>query len=171
MSQDVIITEDDCRHVDGISVGRSSRAARSSSRWTEDPRTGCSRRHQGPDHQREARPGESEINEDNLSRGSRRRASTAIKIRSVLTCQSMRGVCRMCYGRDLGRGKLVDIGEAVGIIAAQSIGEPGTQLTMRTFHIGGTATKVVEQTELTAKNAGIVKYINLNTVKKEDGRS
>jgi len=75
----------------------------------------------------------------------------------------------MCYGRDLGRGKLVDIGEAIGIIAAQSIGEPGTQLTMRTFHIGGTASKVVEQTVLEARNAGVMKYINLNTVKNKDG--
>ncbi|MCK7476038.1 MAG: hypothetical protein MZV49_26855 [Rhodopseudomonas palustris] len=62
-----------------------------------------------------------------------------VNIRSVLTCQSKHGVCAMCYGRDLAHGHLVNIGEAVGIIAAQSIGEPGTQLTMRTFHIGGTA--------------------------------
>ena len=92
-----------------------------------------------------------------------------IKIRSVLTCQAQRGVCRMCYGRDLAKGKLVDIGEAIGIIAAQSIGEPGTQLTMRTFHIGGTASKVVEQTVLEAKNAGTVKYLNLSTVKNKEG--
>ena len=62
-----------------------------------------------------------------------------VRIRSVLTCESRRGVCAMCYGRDLGRGHMVNIGEAVGIIAAQSIGEPGTQLTMRTFHTGGIA--------------------------------
>ena len=77
-----------------------------------------------------------------------------VKIRSVLTCQSRRGVCRACYGRDLARGRLVEKGEPVGVIAAQSIGEPGTQLTMRTFHIGGTASKVVEQTVLEAKHAG-----------------
>jgi DNA-directed RNA polymerase subunit beta' len=75
----------------------------------------------------------------------------------------------MCYGRDLGRGKLVDIGEAIGIVAAQSIGEPGTQLTMRTFHIGGTASKVVEQTVLEAKNPGVLKYLNVNTVKNKEG--
>ena len=92
-----------------------------------------------------------------------------IKMRSVLTCQATRGVCRMCYGRDLSRGKLVDIGEAIGIIAAQSIGEPGTQLTMRTFHIGGTASKVVEQTVLEARNAGALKYVNINTVKNKEG--
>ena len=92
-----------------------------------------------------------------------------VKIRSVLTCQSQRGVCVKCYGRDLARGRLVDIGEAIGIIAAQSIGAPGTQLTMRTFHIGGTASKVVEQTVLGAKNSGLLKYVDLNTVKNKDG--
>jgi DNA-directed RNA polymerase subunit beta' len=92
-----------------------------------------------------------------------------VKIRSVLTCQARRGVCAKCYGRDLARGKLVDKGEAVGVIAAQSIGEPGTQLTMRTFHIGGTASKVVEQTVLESKNRGKIKYLNLNTVKNKDG--
>jgi DNA-directed RNA polymerase subunit beta' len=91
-----------------------------------------------------------------------------VKIRSVLTCQAKFGVCGLCYGRDLSRGKHVEIGEAVGIIAAQSIGEPGTQLTMRTFHIGGAASKVVEQTVLEAKNAGTIKFINISTVKNRD---
>ncbi|HEY5648632.1 MAG TPA: DNA-directed RNA polymerase subunit beta', partial [Nitrospiria bacterium] len=91
-----------------------------------------------------------------------------VKIRSVLTCVSKRGVCIHCYGRDLGRGKLVEKGEAVGIIAAQSIGEPGTQLTMRTFHIGGTASKVVEQTILEAKNGGTLKYLSYDNRKNAD---
>ncbi len=82
-----------------------------------------------------------------------------IKIRSALTCRSKRGVCVLCYGRDLARGRLVSIGEAVGIIAAQSIGEPGTQLTMRTFHIGGTASRRVEQSTLEVRKDGFVKYI------------
>ena len=68
-----------------------------------------------------------------------------MKIRSALTCKTRRGVCVKCYGRDLARGNMVNLGEAVGIIAAQSIGEPGTQLTMRTFHLGGTASRAVEQ--------------------------
>jgi DNA-directed RNA polymerase subunit beta' len=92
-----------------------------------------------------------------------------VKIRSVLTCQSKFGVCTRCYGRDLGRGELVEKGESVGIIAAQSIGEPGTQLTMRTFHIGGAASKVVEQTILEAKNSGTIKFINISTVKNREG--
>jgi DNA-directed RNA polymerase subunit beta' len=92
-----------------------------------------------------------------------------VMIRSVLTCESTIGVCKKCYGKDLGRGGTVEIGDAVGIIAAQSIGEPGTQLTMRTFHIGGTATRMVEQTVLEAKNSGKVKFINLSTVKDKEG--
>jgi DNA-directed RNA polymerase subunit beta' len=92
-----------------------------------------------------------------------------IKIRSVLTCQSRRGVCVRCYGRDLGRGHLVDLGEAIGIIAAQSIGEPGTQLTMRTFHIGGTASRRAEQTTLEARNEGVVRLHSVNTVPGRDG--
>ncbi len=92
-----------------------------------------------------------------------------LKIRSVLTCIAKRGICALCYGRNLATGRSVDLGEAVGVLAAQSIGEPGTQLTMRTFHIGGTASRVVEQTTLEAKNSGEVKYYNLSTVKNKHG--
>jgi len=89
-----------------------------------------------------------------------------IRIRSVLTCEAERGICIKCYGRNLATGKLVELGEAVGIIAAQSIGEPGTQLTMRTFHIGGTASRVVEQSFIRSKNKGILKFHNLRIVDK-----
>jgi DNA-directed RNA polymerase subunit beta' len=92
-----------------------------------------------------------------------------VNIRSVLTCESKRGVCKLCYGRNLGSGKMVEMGEAVGVIAAQSIGEPGTQLTMRTFHVGGTASRVSDASRLDAKNAGTVRYINLNTVRGKGG--
>jgi len=92
-----------------------------------------------------------------------------VRIRSVLSCESRRGVCALCYGRDLATGKLVEMGMAVGVIAAQSIGEPGTQLTMRTFHIGGTAAHRSEQTTLEAKNNGAVKFHNINTVKNKKG--
>ena len=85
-----------------------------------------------------------------------------VKIRSVLTCRSKRGICAKCYGRDLARGRMVELGEAVGVIAAQSIGEPGTQLTMRTFHIGGTASRRAEQTALEARHEGHVKFINMH---------
>jgi DNA-directed RNA polymerase subunit beta' len=87
-----------------------------------------------------------------------------VRIRSVLTCASRRGCCAKCYGRDLATGKLVELGLAVGVIAAQSIGEPGTQLTMRTFHIGGTASRVSEQSTLDSKHAGVARYQGLQVV-------
>ena len=93
-----------------------------------------------------------------------------VLIRSVLTCQAKQGVCIKCYGRDLGRGHMVNIGEAVGIIAAQSIGEPGTQLTMRTFHIGGAASRSVEQAEVRSQFGGTVRYQNLHCVTDIEGR-
>ncbi len=89
-------------------------------------------------------------------------------IRSGLTCDSPYGMCAKCYGRDLSTGKQVEIGTAVGIIAAQSIGEPGTQLTMRTFHIGGTASTVTKVPEIVIKNGGFIKYVDLRTVKNDD---
>jgi DNA-directed RNA polymerase subunit beta' len=95
--------------------------------------------------------------------------SERVEIRSVLTCELDAGVCAMCYGRNLATGALVEIGEAIGVIAAQSIGEPGTQLTMRTFHIGGTASRQVEQSTLQAKNSGIVRYQNMRTVHSREG--
>ena len=92
-----------------------------------------------------------------------------LKIRSVLTCECGRGVCAMCYGRNLATGGFVKLGEAVGIIAAQSIGEPGTQLTMRTFHIGGTASQTFKQPIIKAKNDGTVQFNDLRTVQALDG--
>ncbi len=92
-----------------------------------------------------------------------------VMVRSPLTCESSRGVCRMCYGADLSSWKRVNIGEAIGIIAAQSIGEPGTQLTMRTFHTGGAVSGVEEQSKVDAKSTGVVKYHNVNTVARPDG--
>jgi len=93
----------------------------------------------------------------------------SLKIRSVLTCECGRGVCGMCYGRNLATGQFVKMGEAVGIIAAQSIGEPGTQLTMRTFHIGGTASQTFKQPIIKAKNDGTVRFNDLRTVQALDG--
>ncbi len=92
-----------------------------------------------------------------------------IKIRSVITCEEKYGFCASCYGSDLARGGLVSAGEAVGVVAAQSIGEPGTQLTMRTFHIGGAATAGAQVSKMEAKTAGIVKYDNVNVASRDDG--
>jgi len=109
-----------------------------------------------------------EINEE-LAAAIQRAGIERVKIRSVLTCESKRGVCVACYGRNLASGRLVERGEAVGVIAAQSIGEPGTQLTMRTFHIGGTATRVSEQSTQDVKSDGFAKFIAINTVKNKGG--
>jgi len=94
-----------------------------------------------------------------------------VRIRSVLTCESKHGVCALCYGRNLATGAMVKLGEAAGIIAAQSIGEPGTQLTMRTFHIGGTASQVFKQPQIKAKHDGVIHYNELRTVQLQDGNS
>ena len=90
-----------------------------------------------------------------------------IEIRSVLTCESKRGVCALCYGRNLATGKRVQMGEAVGVIAAQSIGEPGTQLTLRTFHVGGTASNIAAESQIHAKFDGIIEFENVRTVSHE----
>jgi len=92
-----------------------------------------------------------------------------MRIRSVLTCDARRGVCAKCYGRNLATGRPVDIGEATGVIAAQSIGEPGTQLTLRTFHIGGTASRIAAQSRATTKDAGKVGFVSMETVKHANG--
>lgn len=94
-----------------------------------------------------------------------------IAIRSVLTCQAKHGVCAQCYGYDLSKGDTVDVGTTVGIIAAQSIGEPGTQLTMRTFHIGGTASGLAEQPYFVAKQEGIIEWRGIRTIKNRNGQS
>jgi DNA-directed RNA polymerase subunit beta' len=95
---------------------------------------------------------------------------TSLNIRSVLTCRAKNGVCAKCYGRDLSHGRQVETGQAVGILAAQSIGEPGTQLTMRTFHIGGTASRRVEQADIRARVDGTVKFVDLSVSKNSEGR-
>lgn len=169
VAQDVIIYEDDCGTTDGILVTslveggeiiqplEERLIGRTAVEDIKDPITKelIVKRNQEIDE---------EVTQKIIEAGIDR-----VKIRSVLTCQSRYGVCTRCYGRDLGRGEPVEKGESVGIIAAQSIGEPGTQLTMRTFHIGGAASKVVEQTILEAKNSGTIKFINISTVKNREG--
>jgi len=164
VSQDVIISEHDCGTVDGIDIRpiiesgevieplRDRIVGRVSLENIKDPFGG---------HTLIKINGQitEEIANEIQSAGIEK-----VRIRSVLTCESARGVCALCYGRDLATGKLVEMGMAVGVIAAQSIGEPGTQLTMRTFHIGGTASHRTEQTTLEAKNEGLVKFHNLTTV-------
>nr|WP_022947591.1 DNA-directed RNA polymerase subunit beta' [Methylohalobius crimeensis] len=93
-----------------------------------------------------------------------------IEVRSVISCETRYGVCAKCYGRDLGRGHLVSVGESVGVIAAQSIGEPGTQLTMRTFHIGGAASRSAAISSVEVKSSGTIRLTNLKTVRNKEGK-
>jgi len=107
--------------------------------------------------------------DENIAEAVQKAGVEQVKIRSVLTCESEHGVCAACYGRDLARGTPVNVGEAVGVIAAQSIGEPGTQLTLRTFHIGGAASQSAEQASVEVPFAGTLKLENAHTVTNSDG--
>jgi DNA-directed RNA polymerase subunit beta' len=168
VAQDVIISENDCGTVDGIFVGSIVESGEIIEPL-RDRIIGRVSLEKIKDYEgRVIVDLNEEINED-LSGSIQSAGIERVKIRSVLTCESRRGVCVRCYGRNLATGKLVEIGEAVGVIAAQSIGEPGTQLTMRTFHIGGTASRVAEQTSLEAKNAGVIKFHALQTVRNQEG--
>ncbi len=169
VAQDVIISEHDCGTLDGIEarsivesgeiieplrdriVGRVT-LERISDPFTNDTIVDVN----------------GEIDEDKAS-AVQEAGIEKVRIRSVLTCATRRGVCARCYGRDLATGKLVELGQAVGVIAAQSIGEPGTQLTMRTFHIGGTASRVSEQNTLDARHSGNVRYEGLAVVETHKG--
>ncbi|ALC17590.1 DNA-directed RNA polymerase subunit beta [Desulfuromonas soudanensis] len=169
VAQDAIITEHDCGTLDGILVSSLTEGGevieplgdrilgRTSLEDVLDPVTG------------EVLAETNQEIDETLMMRIEEAGIEKLRIRSVLTCQSRRGICATCYGRDLARGHMVNLGEAVGVIAAQSIGEPGTQLTMRTFHIGGTASRRAEQTSLEARFDGLLKYINLNTVVDNQG--
>ena len=171
VAQDTVITEEDCGTVDGISASSLIEGGEIIQRVGDrvlgraalediyDPVTG-----------ELLVAANEEINEEKVEK-IQGAGLEKVRIRSVLTCQTRRGVCKKCYGRDLAHGHEVNIGEAIGIIAAQSIGEPGTQLTMRTFHIGGTASKRVEQTTIAARNAGTVSFEGLKTVQNAESHS
>jgi DNA-directed RNA polymerase subunit beta' len=169
VSQDVIVTEVDCGTLDGLYVGAlieggeiiEKMGDRILGRVALDDVI-------DPVNSETLVPAGGEITEDLVKRIDDA-GIDRVRIRSVLTCQSKKGICGLCYGRDLSRGRMVSIGEAVGVIAAQSIGEPGTQLTMRTFHIGGAASRRAEQSSLESKTKGTVKFHQLVTVKNKEG--
>jgi DNA-directed RNA polymerase subunit beta' len=168
VAQDVIISENDCGTLDGIFVGSIVESGEIIEPL-RDRIIGRVSLEKIKDYEgRVIVDVNEEITED-LAGSIQSAGIERVKIRSVLTCESRRGTCVRCYGRNLATGKLVEIGEAVGVIAAQSIGEPGTQLTMRTFHIGGTASRVTEQTSLEAKNSGTIKFHGLQTVRNQEG--
>jgi DNA-directed RNA polymerase subunit beta' len=170
VAQDVIISEDDCETMKGIEAEaivrngeeveslRDRIVGRISLDDIFDPVDGTPILELGD-----------EINED-LASKVQLAGIQKVMIRSVLTCESRRGVCIKCYGRNLATGRTVEIGEAVGVIAAQSIGEPGTQLTMRTFHVGGTA-RLEQETKHVASMEGTVKYVDLRTITNKKGQT
>ena len=169
VSQDACITEGDCGTMDGIWVEALTEAGemiqpvserilgRTTAEDIHDPITG------------ELLLKYNEEIDEAAAEKIERSWIEKVKIRSVLTCKTKRGVCKKCYGRDLAHGREIDIGEPIGIVAAQSIGEPGTQLTMRTFHIGGTVSRKVEQSTIQARNSGRVAFYNLKTVMNANG--
>jgi DNA-directed RNA polymerase subunit beta' len=170
VAQDVIIREHDCGTTNGIWVKAIEQG--------EDEIVKLSERLVGrltcddvPDPLDAARMlvRANELIDENKAREIESAGVERVKIRSTLTCEAKYGVCMACYGRNLATGNLVKMGEAVGIIAAQSIGEPGTQLTMRTFHIGGTASQVFKQPQIKAKFEGAIRYNDLRVVELEDG--
>jgi DNA-directed RNA polymerase subunit beta' len=169
-SQDVIINEEDCGTVNGIVV-------RSIYEGDEEVvdlaqriigRVSCETI-ADPVEKKKKIVKANQLIDEKIAAELQRVGVESLKIRSVLTCECGRGVCAMCYGRNLATGQFVKLGEAVGIIAAQSIGEPGTQLTMRTFHIGGTASQTFKQPIIKAKNDGNVRFNELRTVQALDG--
>ncbi len=169
VAQDVIITEEDCGTILGIEAHAlkegeeviESLADRIRGRVTVDdvydPVTN------------EIIAEANTLIDDDLANRIEESGVDKVRIRSVLTCETKRGVCAMCYGINLATGRMVEVGEAVGVIAAQSIGEPGTQLTLRTFHIGGIAGRIAEQTQKTVRHGGTARFENLRTVTGREG--
>jgi DNA-directed RNA polymerase subunit beta' len=166
VAQDTIIAIDDCETLDGIYVTSLVESGEVIEHLADRilGRVGLEDIKNPSDNTLIVKAGQ-EIDEA-LAQDIEKSGIERVKIRSVLTCQAKRGICARCYGRDLSRGRPVNLGEAVGVMAAQSIGEPGTQLTMRTFHIGGTASRSAEQTTLEARNDGKVKFYNLKSIDK-----
>ncbi len=168
-AQDVIITEEDCGTVNGIVVRpiyqgdeevvslQTRIVGRTSCETVKDPITGKAIIKAG------------RMVEEETAAALENIGSEQLKIRSALTCETKRGICAKCYGRNLSTGGPIKLGEAVGIIAAQSIGEPGTQLTMRTFHVGGTASQTFKQPSIKAKNDGTVRFNEMKVVRTVEG--
>ena len=168
VAQDVIITEHDCCTTNGIPV----EAIIESGEIREplgDRIIGRVVAEEVKDYEGQQLVGLNQMISEDLADEVEAAGIEKVKIRSVLTCETERGVCQLCYGRNLATGRLVELGEAVGIIAAQSIGEPGTQLTMRTFHVGGTATRVSAESKQTAKSDGFAKYVGIKAVADKSG--
>jgi DNA-directed RNA polymerase subunit beta' len=168
VAQDVIITEEDCGTLRGITMT----ALKEKDDIIESLHDRILGRIALNDvyhpHTGELLVAGGELIDENVAQKIANSPIESVEIRSVLTCESKIGVCAKCYGRNLGNGRMVQLGEAVGVIAAQSIGEPGTQLTLRTFHAGGTASVMMAENALRAKYDGIVEIDEIKTVETED---
>jgi len=168
VAQDVIIREHDCRTLRGITIEASKEGEEATEQLYErilgrttgepviDPITG------------ETIVDQAEVITEEIAQKIIRSGIDTVKIRSVLTCELPSGVCSLCYGINLTTGKLVNIGEAVGVVAAQSIGEPGTQLTLRTFHIGGTADRIAAESQVISKYDGKIEYENVDVIRQKN---
>ncbi len=169
VSQDVIITEDDCGTLRGIKM-RALKDNEDVVESLEERIVGRVSLHDIYDPLTdELIAPANQLIDETIAKKIAETSIEEVEIRSVLTCEAERGVCAKCYGRDLARGKEVQTGEAVGVIAAQSIGEPGTQLTLRTFHVGGTASRLEQESQHKAKFAGKVAFENMRVVEYDDG--
>jgi DNA-directed RNA polymerase subunit beta' len=169
--QDVIIGEKDCGTVDGIEVTHLVKAGEIKMRLA-DRILGRTLLYPVPHPEtHETLFPANTLVDENVAAALDEMGVNNVIIRSPLTCHAERGICSLCYGRDLARGHLVNIGEAVGIIAAQSIGEPGTQLTMRTFHIGGTASREIERSSLESMHPGRAVFSRVKVVKNREGQA
>ncbi|HVX15227.1 MAG TPA: DNA-directed RNA polymerase subunit beta' [Pirellulales bacterium] len=170
VAQNVVITVHDCGTTQGITKGVIYRGEKVEVRLADSIRGRVSRANIVNPITDEVIVKENEMITTEIARRVEELGLEKIQVRSPMTCDASLGVCRLCYGMDLSTGSLVEEGMAVGIIAAQSIGEPGTQLTMRTFHIGGTAARAVEESEIRAKKAGIAKFTRLKVVRNDEGQ-
>ena len=168
VAQNVVVTMDDCGTTQGITKGVIYRGEKVEVGLAESIKGRVSRQNIVNPITDEVIVAESEMITADIARKIEALGLEKIQVRSPMTCMAPLGICRRCYGMDMSTGSLVEEGMAVGIIAAQSIGEPGTQLTMRTFHIGGVGQRDVEQSDIKAQKGGIVRFAKLNAVKNEE---
>ena len=171
VAQNVVVTTHDCGTTQGITKGVIYRGEKVEVSLADSIRGRVSRANIVNPITDEVIVRENELITTEIARKIEEMGLEKIQVRSPMTCDAALGVCALCYGMDLSTGSLVEQGMAVGIIAAQSIGEPGTQLTMRTFHIGGTAARAVEESEIRAKRAGVVEYTRMKVVRNDEGQN
>ena len=170
VAQNVVVTLYDCATTQGITKGVIYRGEKVEVSLADSIRGRVSRVNIVNPITDEVIVREDELITADIARKIEEMGLEKIQVRSPMTCDAALGVCRLCYGMDLSTGTLVEEGMAVGIIAAQSIGEPGTQLTMRTFHIGGTAARAVEESEIRSKKAGLVRFTRMKVVRNDQGQ-